>query len=589
MANASDIKKQSFFKQHLMIILEIFFFVVAIGLAFYISVQDFGSVVPITLSMMGFIIARFILRRPFHEAVTLYVALSALNYYYFYCSALTGRNPTDWDLLEGAPATDLERAQKDIVFMILGSVGLLKLYVNRMEGLPLFAKNLNHPILKVTVTFIIYSIFRSLFVLFEGDSFFNAAYYLRTNVEFALLPFILMTSLILKEKQIRMIFKGFLYTLPIVALLGIIEFMIAGSPYEKSFYGGHVFSRATSTLQNPNNLGSYLVTTLGVYIIFFFKNRLNRVERILFWPTMPLGMMCLFMTLSRSSVLSFFVTLTAVFAIILLTSKKEMGRERFRICRNLMVGYTLFLAVSFFILYRYFDLNRAIYDAWELYFEESVVRNARAFALVPTLKLMLSNFFGALFGFSPVNLPAAPDNGFANVLVRSGLVGFMLYVTIFFMSLKLSLSRLLDKKYRYSFLYLIIFYVLLFQAIFSFSAPMNATFPHNMYFWLVIGTLVWLETPFLKDLNRYNTPDTMPELVTQRPKYPENSDNPIIEAAKSLEDAEPYHMDTDEVFYSGQNEIDADAKAPADTAEELPLTDVEQSTDSTEPDTDTKD
>ena len=123
----------------------------AIGLGSYVAQNDFESVVPLILSLSGFIIVRFALKRPFHEAFTLYIAIAAFNYYYFYCSKLTGRNPTDVPGSIGLPATDLEKLQKDIVFGLLLLLAGIKLFIGRIQGKEMWLKRTDHALLQMVI------------------------------------------------------------------------------------------------------------------------------------------------------------------------------------------------------------------------------------------------------------------------------------------------------------------------------------------------------------------------------------------------------------------------------------------------------
>lgn len=473
--------------------LEVLFFAVAVGVGVAVAERGFALVVPMMLAMVGFLLVRYVLHRPFHEAFALYMGLAAFNYYYFYCSALTGRNPTDvgdW----GQPATTLEKLQKDIVFFLLLLLAGIKLFRHKMEGQPFWFKRLDHPLMRLVLLFIAFTLMRGMFWVFQGERNFDLLYYLRTNIEFAVIPVLLCTFLINREKNLRVIFRAMLYTLPIVAILGIVEFLIHGSPYERNFYGGQVFSRATATLQNPNNLGGYLVTATGIYILYFFKNQLSRFERLLFWPTIPLAFACLFMTLSRSSILFFFIAMTATIGLLFATTRWQLEKQRMQICRNLMMSYIFTLGVSFFILYRYFDLQAALADAVELYVESSVVSSSRVYAPLTAIRQLTESPLIALFGYSSSMLPNLADNVFANVLLRNGLIGFFIFAGIWLQSIWICLKRVLDFEKTRSFLYLVCFYVLLFQFLYGFSAPINQNFPHNMYFWFTIGVVVWLES-----------------------------------------------------------------------------------------------
>ena len=475
---------------------ELIFYALAVAVGIGAAQMDFKLMVPMVMAMVGFMLMRFVLSRPFHEAFAFYIAIAAFNFYYFYCSALTGRNPTDvgeW----GTPATTLEKLQKDIIFFFLLGLAAIKLFKNRMEGLPFLYKDPSHPLLKLIAVFVLYSVLRGTFWLLQGDQTYDALYYLRSNIEFALIPFLMCTFLLNREKSLRIIFKAIIYALPIVAILGIIEFLIHGSPFQRNFYGGQIFSRATSTLQNPNNLGGYLVTAIGVYILYFFKNQLTRFERLLFWPTMPLAFICLFMTISRSSLIMFFISMTITFSLLYYNTLRQQGKQRINVCRNLMISYVVTLLASYFVLNKYFDLRNSLANAVELYVHSSDVSNSRLYAPLIALNEITSNPLVALFGFNREF--SHSDNVFANIMLTSGLIGFFIYVSIWGRALWICVQRVLDAKKSRSFLYLICFYVLCFQVLYGFTAVINQNFPHNMYFWFTIGVVVWLESKPMRE------------------------------------------------------------------------------------------
>ena len=467
----------------------------ACGLGFYVTQRDFGAVVPIILAFTLMIIVRFTLKRPFYESLTLYMAIAAFNYYYFYCSRLTGRNPTDVPGV-GMPATDLERMQKDIIFGIMLLLASIKMFSIKMQGKSIWLKRITHPLLRITVFYVVYSILRSFFVVFQGGSPFNAMVYVRVNAEYALIPFLMLSTLITEEKQLQVIFRGMLYTLPLVALLGIIEFFIQGSPYIRSFSAGQTFYRATSTLQNPNNLGGYLGTVMGVYVIYFIKQKLGGMEKTMFFPAMGLGMACLFMTLSRSSILTFLILVSATIFIFLYAQSKRLKKQKYKLAKNIIGFYGVVLLISLFVLYKFFDFSNALSDGLSLYGSgESSTGSGRIFALFVYLFPVISNPLRALFGYG-VGLFSGIDNAFAYNLVENGLVGFGLYISIWFISFKVCLKRILDKNREYSYLYLVCFYILGYQALYGCTAPININFPHNLYFWFTVGVLGWMETPF---------------------------------------------------------------------------------------------
>ena len=471
---------------------------VALGLGYWVAISGLEGAIPLIAGMGGFLVIRLIMRRPFHEAMTGFVAIAAFNYYYFYCSRLTGRNPTDvgtW----GVPATNTEKMSKDIVLMGLLALAGFQLLHQHMENRPLWSRRMTHPLMMLISFFTVYTVLRGITWVFQGEDMYDLLYYIRGNVEFAILPLVLATVLIQKQEQLATVCKGMVYSLPIVSILGIVEFCINGSPYVRSFGGGHLFFRAASTLQNPNNLGGYLVTVLGVSAIYFLAKQYNFWERWGFKLTIPLAVTCLFMTLSRSSML-FMVATCAICGVLRLVAHVRSLPSGFGLTikpKWLMLGGLALLGVIY-VLITYFDFQHAVMDGASQYLDpSSTTANYRIFAPLFTLKGLLEHPVNALFGSTWTEVHFGPDNAFAYVLLRNGLVGFVMYAAIWIIALWTCLRRVL---WRYChFLYWVCTYVLVFQFLYGFSAPIHENFPHNMYFWLIIGVLAWLESEPTQD------------------------------------------------------------------------------------------
>jgi hypothetical protein len=478
--------------QRWMTALEGFFVLIALVAGYWVAGTGMEGAIPLVLGMAAFFGVRLLMRRPFHEALAGFVAISAFNYYYFYCARLTGRNPTDLGTW-GVPATSMEKLLKDLVFFGLLGLATFQLLHKHLENRPLWSRRMTHPLMLLISLFAVYSVLRGITWIFQGESLYDLLYYVRGNVEYAVLPLILATVLIKKEQQLAWICKGIVYTLPIVSALGIAEFFLHGSPFVRSFGGGHIFYRATSTLQNPNNLGGYLATALGVGIIYFLAKQFNRWERWIFIATLPLGLACLFMTLSRSSILFMVATTGICLALRWIAHRRSLPPGHSTLNPKWIMWGSLALIGGSYVLLTFFDFKHAILDAASQYLDPtSSTAGYRIFAPLFTLHNLLEHPFRVLFGSTWTQVNFGPDNAFAYVLLRNGLVGFVLYASIWGIALWTCLRRVL---WRYChFLYWICAYVLFFQFLYAFSAPIHENFPHNMYFWLVIGVLAWLES-----------------------------------------------------------------------------------------------
>lgn len=464
----------------------------ALLVGYWVSRTGMEGLVPVLAAMAGFVVIRVIWKRPFAEALALFVGLSAFNFYYFYCARLNGRNPTDvgtW----GVPATNMEKLTKDLVFMALLALGGLKLFYMRLENYPLLSRRLNHPLIWLIILFIAYSALRGISWVFQDEGLYDLLYFIRGNMEFSLIPLIAMTAVIQEERQLAVVFRWVIYALPVVSALGIVEFFIHGSPFIREGWQGHVFYRAASTLQNPNNLGGFLATILGVGMVYLLAGQFKRWERWTFWLTIPLAVTCLFMTLSRSSIV--FLAATSVVCLLLrwVAHRRSLPAGFVTINKKWLAVALFGLAGGGFVLMNYFDFQHILSEAARQYLDPtSSVAGYRIFAPFSVLPILLDNPIKALFGITWKEVNFGPDNAFGYILLRNGVVGFVLYVAIWGVALSTCIRRVL---WRYChFLYWVCTYVLVFQLFYGFSAPIHENFPHNMYFWVVIAILVWMES-----------------------------------------------------------------------------------------------
>jgi len=66
-------------------------------------------------------------------------------------------------------------------------------------------------------------------------------------------------------------------------------------------------------------------------------------------------------------------------------------------------------------------------------------------------------------------------------------------------------------------------YILIFQFLYGFSAPIHENFPHNLYFWLAIGTLAWMESE-PAHCDSENQP-SLEKLMSQLQRFMPNTDH----------------------------------------------------------------
>ncbi len=470
---------------------ETIFFGFALVIGWALLANGLDAIIPMLLVVAGIILGYFILKKPFPVAMALYMSAAAFNYYYFYCARLTGRNPGDIADF-GVPATPLEQIQKDIVFFLLLGLAVVKLFRQGIEGFPVWSVNLKHPIIKLIFAFSCFVIIHATLCVMEGGKLFNIFHYTRNNIEYMAIPLLLSTVLIKSEKNLNMILKGLLYTMPIIAVLGIIEVLIGGALYERNFFGGAPFLRATSTLQNPNNLGAYLGTTLGISIIYYLYGKLNSIEKFWFWPSVIAGLTCLFMTISRSSILIFFIMVSLCVSLHIFLSYRSRNKGNLPKKRKLIIGYGILMTASALILWKYFNFYYAIIDAMDVYLDtRTTVSHARLFAIFPTVQALLENPYSALFGYTKSTISAS-DNTFADILLQNGIIGFILYACMGLLIFLESYKGVMNGQNRRTHFYMVALYVISFQFMHGFTSLIYKAFPHNMYFWFMVGMLVWL-------------------------------------------------------------------------------------------------
>src|SRR5262249_32251628 len=162
-------------------------------------------------------------------------------------------------------------------------------------------------------------------------------------------------------------------------------------------------------------------------IIYYLYGKFNKLEKLWFWPSLVLGLTCLFMTISRSSILVFFLMASICFGFYIVLSLKNKDKKNISRTKKLLIGYCLLVGISGIVLYKHFDFYYAIKDIMELYFDTRTgVSNARLFALAPTMSVLLKNPFFVLFGYTKSSYFAS-DNTFADILMLNGVIGFILY------------------------------------------------------------------------------------------------------------------------------------------------------------------
>ncbi|MEM0952416.1 MAG: O-antigen ligase family protein [Cyanobacteria bacterium P01_H01_bin.74] len=479
---------------------EILLVMLALVLGILVAGYSAQTLVVAITGLLLFVSLRFAKNRSFYEIIALYIALAAFNFYYFYCAKLTGRNPTDLGTW-GKPATTLEKLQKDIVLAILLLATLSQMVIGQISRMAVFQVNLNHPIYQVVGIYFVFCIIRSLFKVYENESLFYIFYYLRMTVMFITLPLILAVA-VKKKSQLLRICKWWVMPMIIIAILGIVEFSIGGSPYYRSFVDGKVFYRATATLQNPNNLGAYLAVMLGVSGIFlFFKKHFNFFERIILMGSLPVGFVCLLMTLSRSSILFLFASLIiclGVFVHYQLFKSPQSRIKKEALKKTLLKWLAVLspiLVVLLVVSIQVFNLDQALSLGFSQYFNANSDQGQfRLFSTAVTFDYLLSHPVHFLFGSGWANYAQKPDNAFASMLMRNGLIGFMLYLTIWCQAFFYTLRGIyLNQSYQV--IYWVSLYFFTFQALYGLTAPVHVNFPQNLYFWFMVGVIAYLQSP----------------------------------------------------------------------------------------------
>ena len=282
-------------------------------------------------------------------------------------------------------------------------------------------------------------------------------------LEFSFLTFFVANNF--KSFNKRILFEAFLIGIFFESLLTLFQYLnqgsIGGIFYlfgERTFnaqtpgianasINGQLFLRPYATFSHPNVLAGFLVIAM-LYLFLFFKNKLYLLAGIV------LGTLSLFLTLSRTAILLWVISLFVLFG----SSFVKKYKNRFS-NRKVFTGAAIILVliISIYLVFQ----NTPFVQRFSLtkLSDESLVQRqeliTQSFLMVeknPVFGVGINNFFNNL-EFSNVQLQTSlvqpVHNIFLLVLSETGIVGFGFFVWLFYVAINRIMFRASVKERKY--------------------------------------------------------------------------------------------------------------------------------------------
>lgn len=416
-------------------------------------------------------VSMLVFRNPRASLLCLLV-FGAFNYSYMYVPMLWHRDPTGSNP-SYLGATPLEQSVKDGVYVFLLVIWLVRIVAKRDSRL------YKGPLDLSIMLFVVYLVGR--FLVTDAQSGWGGALALRNSLEYVPMYFIA-ASLLDRPEWTKRAVLVMIGAGVVVSLLSFFEFAVHGSYFSTPVtIAGAYLPRVASTLNNPNNLGAYLVVLIGLAggLVLCMGRPPRRVQALLL--TLPLTLL---LTFSRSAYLG----LVAVVVSMALAARHK------RLISVFLVMLSVLLLLAFILF------PTALGSFWG----ESLTERSgagRMNSLGMSLDLVSSNpVFGLGMGRAG-NMVAlerigvdmestTTDNYFTVLLIQSGLIGLGLFLAMNFAALRVGLRTFRRHPDPFSKGVALAVFALVPAFLFiGATAQLWENYPLNLYFWTLLGLL----------------------------------------------------------------------------------------------------
>ncbi|GAK57260.1 O-antigen polymerase [Candidatus Vecturithrix granuli] len=275
-----------------------------------------------------------------------------------------------------------------------------------------------------------------------------------TVVEQILIVYIVY-DLIRSLQFVQWLFDVIITTSAIVAVLGLWQYVIGGTPDPVSFLFSptlQFYGRATSVFLTPNSFGHFLATVIGIAFPLFLFGRISQKKRFFFLlPILLLDSIALFVSFSRGGMLSLFwgiIIATLLYHVKI--CQRKLTWRMFTFILMLVILVSLFISqYELFLRYRFASYSKG-FDAAVVWLNTKSDAD-RKYAAIKAIETFLHNpLLGIGYDvYTNKNIAAGlgPDNQYLEILVNAGLLGFIPYMMMLAFVIKSGL-RLWNKAYR---------------------------------------------------------------------------------------------------------------------------------------------
>ncbi|MFH1968564.1 MAG: O-antigen ligase family protein, partial [bacterium] len=308
-------------------------------------------------------------------------------------------------------------------------------------GASITKKFKNFPKTDLNIQLFVFIVALLLSVLFSVDLKTSSITFLKKNLEWFLLFFIIIATL-KSSKRIKIFLGVFFFSAFIVVLDGLIQ-QINGA----DLFRGHIYNdRISASFDHHNNLAGYIGVMLPVTFSFFIITK-KKIINIFFFVLTLLLMYCLMMTFSRGGYLSTFIAFD-FFLIFSLFKFKNLNFRKLSI--SLLIFINIIILFSIISAYRLpIDLvverlrveggaGRFLGGIWSQTF--TLFKSKPFFGYGP------GTFMETFKNFNCSLKPTYTHNCYLQMLMEIGLIGFIPFLWIIIISIKILIKSILKNN-----------------------------------------------------------------------------------------------------------------------------------------------